>query len=52
MSDEDRATYLNEDANCHWVKGWAECDDDDGFDKVLDDEAGEQEYKVVLLERW
>ena len=52
MSDDDRATYLNEDANCHWVKGWVECDDDDGFDKILDDEAGEQEYKVVVLEQW
>ena len=52
MSDDDRATYLNEDANCEWVKGWVECDDDDGFDKILDDEAGEQEYKVVALEKW
>ena len=52
MSDDDRATYLNEDANCHWVKGWVECDDDDGLDKIADDEAGLQDYKVISLEKW
>jgi len=52
MSADDKAFYLNESTNCYWVKGWAECDDDDGFEKVLDDEAGEQEYKVVELEKW
>ena len=52
MSDDDRATYLNEDANCHWVKGWVECDDDDGLDKIADNEAGLQDYKVISLEKW
>lgn len=52
MSPDDKAFYLNESTNCYWVKGWVECDDDDGFDKILDDEAGEQEYKVVVLEQW
>ena len=52
MSDDDKATYLNEDSNCHWVKGWVECDDDDGLDKIADDEAGLQDYKVVVLEKW
>jgi hypothetical protein len=48
MSDDDRATYLNEDANCHWVKGWL---DGDEFE-VADAEAGLQTYKIVELEKW
>lgn len=52
MSDDDKAFYLNENTNCHWVKGWVECDDDDGLDKIADDEAGLQDYKVVVLEEW
>ena len=52
MSDDDKAEYLNEDSNCHWVKGWVECDDDDGLDKIADDEAGSQDYKVISLEKW
>lgn len=52
MSLDDKAFYLNEGDNCHWVKGWIECDDDDGFDKITDDEAGLQDYKVISLEKW
>jgi len=48
MSDDDRATYLNEDANCHWVKGWL---DGDEFE-VADAEAGLQDYIIVELEKW
>ena len=48
MSDDDKAEYLNEDSNCHWVKGWL---DGDEFD-VADAEAGLQDYKVVVLEQW
>ena len=28
MSTDDKAFYLNESTNCHWVKGWVECDDE------------------------
>jgi hypothetical protein len=48
MSDDDKATYLNEDTNCHWVKGWIEGDDLE----VADDEAGLQDYNVVELGEW
>jgi len=48
MSDDDKATYLNEDSNCHWVKGWIEGDDLE----VTDDEAGLQDYNVVELGEW
>jgi hypothetical protein len=48
MSDDDKATYLNEDINCHWVKGWL---DGDEFE-VADAEAGLQTYKIVELEKW
>ena len=48
MSDDDRATYLNEDSNCHWVKGWVEPNDHE----VSDDEAGLQDYIIVELGEW
>jgi hypothetical protein len=48
MSNDDKATYLNEDTNCHWVKGWL---DGDEFE-VADAEAGLQDYIIVELEKW
>jgi hypothetical protein len=48
MSDDDKATYLNEDTNCHWVKGWLDGDELE----VADNEAGLQDYIIVELEKW
>ena len=48
MSDDDKATYLNDDTNCHRVKGWL---DGDEFE-VADAEAGLQDYIIVELEKW
>ena len=48
MCDDDKATYLNEDNNCHWVKGWVVGDDLE----VADDEAGLQDYKIVEVGDW
>ena len=48
MSDDEKATYLNEDPNCHWVKGWITGDDLE----VADDEAGLQDYNVVEVGEW
>lgn len=48
MSNDDKAFYLNEDTNCHWVQGWL---DGDG-DQVSDDEAGLQDYIIVELGEW
>jgi hypothetical protein len=48
MSDDDKATYLNEDTNCHWVKGWLDGDELE----IADNEAGLQDYIIVELEKW
>ena len=48
MSNDDKAFYLNESTNCHWVKGWL---DGDEFE-VADAEAGLQTYTIVELEEW
>ena len=48
MSDDDKATYLNEDTNCHWVKGWLDGDELE----VADNEAGLQDYIILELEKW